>query len=954
MNFKILTLVVINICPIILFAQNYRFNRFTTENSDLPQNQVMCLHQDSKGFIWIGTRKGTVRYNEKDFQTFGTAEGVLHGTVDAIHETPKGDILLHFRRAGITKISPNGSVESSPWPEYISQSAPAYLSGDSLIFLAQSETKNGGIRKFLVSFKNKQYNILSELPKHTHHVFRANDTLWVNSISSSHYAVSWLSADFKLHKKIDNARALTHVYSDTLYFIKKGGLLFSYFEGKTSKIIESNESTRFFIGNKTIYARYQNDRLTIEYDLNGKEKDRYYIAKHRLPLIDKEGNTWFDSENGLIMLPNRAFRHYVFEDYGFKPDNPNLIISEEGLWLSASYHQFYLFKNNNFEQMKMEELSASHKLHYTQGRLKKPDGTVLWGGNLGGVLERRQGKFKFRETAGISGIYVLYYDTLTKQTIYGHEEGFSFEDSLGNFTHDPLLRDSMSYVVSVEKDTAGYYWFATRLNIHRFKEGEISRIQEDLFRQGALDIIKDSRHNLWFGGEGGLIFYDNKKFTKIKHPAFKNLAVTALHESRNNILLIGTTSGLLTMDLNTFYDTRRVAMNYYGSNNGFSSYECAQDGFAEDADGNVWIATNDRIVHIDVDKLSRNNVPVVPYIAEVLVLDDSARWQKQNSDKRFFTHSEHNIKFRFSGPYFTQKVFFAYYLEGYEDTWSDYGENREAVYANLPPGKYTFRLKASNGDSSDNLRQASYSFVVEPAFWQTLWFRLLLLSLLVFVVLMVVRRYTKAQKEKLKVQEQRLHISEGLKNELANYLHTDLGSKILPIIYALEEKNKNNYLQAEIEGIRNFYNDIRNKSHLLKMPDFSKTSLYAETENLKLRFKHSDVELKQDFDTSNYLNKLSPKTQLSIYRIIQELINNSLKHSKAKLMEIRLKKKESCLLMEFLDDGKGYNPDEIKYGFGYKHEIAAGATILKADFSDLSKKGIGTHIKFEIPVQKPR
>ncbi|HEV7376930.1 MAG TPA: triple tyrosine motif-containing protein [Pyrinomonadaceae bacterium] len=72
-----------------------------------------------------------------------------------------------------------------------------------------------------------------------------------------------------------------------------------------------------------------------------------------------------------------------------------------------------------------------------------------------------------------------------------------------------------------------------------------------------------------------------------------------------------------------------------------------------------------------------------------------------------------------------RKVQFRYQLEGQDSTWQDVGVRRQAFYSNLPPGKYRFRVIASNNDGVWNEDGATFSFVIVPAFYQTYWFLLL-------------------------------------------------------------------------------------------------------------------------------------------------------------------------------------------------------------------------------------
>jgi serine phosphatase RsbU (regulator of sigma subunit) len=73
-----------------------------------------------------------------------------------------------------------------------------------------------------------------------------------------------------------------------------------------------------------------------------------------------------------------------------------------------------------------------------------------------------------------------------------------------------------------------------------------------------------------------------------------------------------------------------------------------------------------------------------------------------------------------------EKNQYAYMLEGMEQEWNEVGNNRTATYTNLLPGKYIFRVKASNNDGVWNEKGIALSIIMEPPFWQSWWFKLLI------------------------------------------------------------------------------------------------------------------------------------------------------------------------------------------------------------------------------------
>jgi len=81
-----------------------------------------------------------------------------------------------------------------------------------------------------------------------------------------------------------------------------------------------------------------------------------------------------------------------------------------------------------------------------------------------------------------------------------------------------------------------------------------------------------------------------------------------------------------------------------------------------------------------------------------------------------------------------KKNYYAYKMEGYDQNWNYVGNKREATYTNLNPGKYTFRVKASNNDGIWNEKGTAIEITILPPWWKTIWFRILLVTCLILLV----------------------------------------------------------------------------------------------------------------------------------------------------------------------------------------------------------------------------
>ena len=148
-------------------------------------------------------------------------------------------------------------------------------------------------------------------------------------------------------------------------------------------------------------------------------------------------------------------------------------------------------------------------------------------------------------------------------------------------------------------------------------------------------------------------------------------------------------------------------------------------------DGRVWFATGFVVQMVDPARISQKALPAQAYIESVIV----DRKELAAIDNLKLAPHPRDLQIDYTSPTFTipQKVKFRYRLDGYDHDWHDAGTRRQAFYTDLPPGKYSFRVIASNSDGVWNESAAKLDFSIAPAYYQTNWFRALCAMLLLLL-----------------------------------------------------------------------------------------------------------------------------------------------------------------------------------------------------------------------------
>jgi two-component system NarL family sensor kinase len=145
---------------------------------------------------------------------------------------------------------------------------------------------------------------------------------------------------------------------------------------------------------------------------------------------------------------------------------------------------------------------------------------------------------------------------------------------------------------------------------------------------------------------------------------------------------------------------------------------------------------------------------------------------------------------------------------------------------------------------------------------------------------------------------------------------------------------------------------IRDLSHELISSVLLKFGLAFAVHDLCEKYSNSEIQFISD---DNGIKRYHQKFEIKIYNIIEELVNNIMKHSKAKNASINLiERNGEKLLIQIIDDGKGFDVIRAKNkdGLGLSH-IEARIKIMQGVFNINSKKGEGTSIFISVPIYQP-
>ncbi len=287
----------------------------------------------------------------------------------------------------------------------------------------------------------------------------------------------------------------------------------------------------------------------------------------------------------------------------------------------------------------------------------------------------------------------------------------------------------------------GTLWIGANNGLIRLKDGKFSfQGPADGLSNAPIETIYVDADDLWIGTYGGgLDLLRAGHFGKVttKNGLFNDVVYSILDDQMGNLWMScnrgvfrASKADLAAVAVGT---ETTLASASLGTSDGMKSSECnsGSPGGVRTRDGLLWFPTAQGVVRVDPAHMPKNIV-VPPVLIEEMRVDRVARDLGRSGDTkgreaaRELPAGSRDLEIVYTALSFTapERVRFRYELDGFDKDWMDAGSRRIAYYTNLPPGRYTFRVKAANDDGVWNDEGAGLEIVLLPRFYQTLWFRL--------------------------------------------------------------------------------------------------------------------------------------------------------------------------------------------------------------------------------------
>jgi signal transduction histidine kinase/ligand-binding sensor domain-containing protein len=679
-------------------------------------------------------------------------------------------------------------------------------------------------------------------------------------------------------------------------------------------------------------------------------------------LVDREGSIWIGTENHGVYRVNAGRGEHFDSSDGLSDDMVNdLFEDREGnIWVATS-KGLDSFRNTAIQTFsKREGLS----LNFVHSVLATRDKT-LWTGNDGGLDALRNGSidsvlvkdgFPGREATSLmedpkgglwvgvgSGLYFYDYHrfspvirqqdrnivfSMTDRadgTIWGALSGFTRStlfEIRGKKVKEKEVFPEGDLIEAIADDRKGGLWIAGDRLRYRTDSGEKLFPQFDS-RYGYIhNIAIDQDDFVWLGATKGLI--------GVRQGVLRAMtAANGLPCERINTLILDShralwlyaQCGLIRIDQSELQrwwsnPATSIKLSTFDSTEGFeggSSF--ARPAAARTEDGRLWFTNGSVVQTIDPNNINRNQVAPPVHVEQIIA--DTKTYLLSNSIS--LPKATKNIEIRYTGLSFVipQRVSFQYKLQGYETDWQAAGTRRSAFYANLRPGTYTFLVNACNNDGVWSTSPAAIVFSIPPAFYQTIWFRFLLVlagtGLIFAIDSLRVRRVAMRMKARL---DERLEERGRIARELHDTLIQSVDGLMIYLQAAIDEPNKargHDMLEKALDRADAVLAEGRERVHLLRVDAVTVEDL-IQALNDYAQERAQERSVKFTLFEEGDKRPLVPLVREEVFRMAREALANAFEHSAATAIEVSIRYDARDFGLTVRDDGKGIPSEFLNEG----------------------------------------
>jgi len=780
-------------------GQPIYFRHYQVEDG-LSNNTVFSAFQDTRGFMWFGTKEGLNRFDGVTFRAFNMKQAnqpdvkeFVYSIREGIHQT-----LWVGTRKGLYEFDPRTEVFSLLDP-----------TRDSEILDIKSDPKGK------IWFTSDLRLYCYDERKHTtrNYDLRMSQSLRVAGICISKDQTVWVCSLEGYVFRYDAA-------SDTFHCVNASDEL----RPREVNRIYCTPSGQILIGTIRELICYDPVKGTY-HPLLGLAVQQKPVYVRDILLVSAD-ECWIASESGIYIVDLKTGRSVNMRQDDSNPysiaDNAAYVVykdAEGGIWCGTYfggvnyYHSRHSYFRKYFRNSSPNSLSGKavrelypdgqgnlwigtedaglNKLNLTTGaitRFSAPgtvsstnihalliDGNELWVGTFQqglDVLDPRTGKRLRHYNADPAGnglqsnFIISACKTRTGEMLFGTSHGiYRYLRSSGRFIMAREFPEG-SYVFCLYEDQTGVIWAGTignGLYAYHPKTGEQRHFMYDASNSNSLSsnsvcgIFEDSGQQLWISTEGGgvcKLSKDRRSFTRfnIASGLPSNMVYKVL-EDRHKQLWMSTSQGL------AMYNPVQNKWKVYTQSHGLLTDQFNYSSGYRDSTGTLYFGSVKGLISFNPDLVVPDKTSPPVYITSFQVDNQDLPLNRFTMPhavsftdiiRLAYDQSSFTIGFAALTYIAADMTQYAYRLEGLDKDWTYLPTNRKVYFTNLPPGDYTFRIRTASNESGWLNKEARLLIRISPPWWRSTFAYTVFAIIVLVLIYLLVNAYHRRQKEKHK------------------------------------------------------------------------------------------------------------------------------------------------------------------------------------------------------------
>lgn len=763
MKIKLVILLACLCCT--LWSQEVPSRQFSVHDGLIGQ-QINCLYEDSRAYLWVGTRLGLSKFNGETFETFGVKDGLPHQYICGINEDDKGNIVVVTRKG--VAFYDGASWESIDFGKDEVLGAVSFNANnrDSIIIIQ-------GNRCFKVS--GKYPSLLTEYPLRKpdnpnqfvkNLVFNEFDQLIIIFQEGTKLSVfnSATGVEFSLNiPMLEDYLPLQQVLTKSkrkYFYLEQQGLLEVYeltsyglipvVKSKSGILVQNClvSDTIFLFNIENVFEIRPNDR-------NIRVVLEYGNVNPNINTISIKEYAFLHSYEYLTQYQPGPFTNYT----QFRSSWSVTRDKKGNIWIgSYSQRNLHCIKpggeieqfDSKFILKGLSELfpnMSSELIHFYNGSSCNERNEVFFP-MLGGVMKLANGRATSLFGSETVNTLFSYYDGTRDQMVFGIGGGIRILPPQGDFHHIDTT-DGIhlcSYIVSIAEDRKSRYWLGSFNGLTLFDPNQMKVVKNfyssdpnTKVKGGVVCMTRDYEDHLWFGTAGGLALLDEQADTLIpvgrrEMPIYCS-SIIAIDSA---YLLIATSDGLYRFNAQEYLNSGQIQYTLYNETNGFVGIDPHQNAIDKDMDGNIWIGCVDMVVKVEPDKFDDKHTFLKTIIRQINDIPISFQ-QQDSKDPLAFTDNNIRIYFEAVGTSRPNTTLYSYQLEGYDMEWSKFQSFSNASYNRVPNGNYRFCVRAQGNSVGEHENPCvCVPIYVQASFFQNAHFHYYAIALIFIISLILI------------------------------------------------------------------------------------------------------------------------------------------------------------------------------------------------------------------------